>query len=71
MGANRLENAAAAAGYAMVNPDDFAREAALVASADVHETPETVATAKTAQGTTTWSWLNWDYLRLTGNKATA
>ncbi|MGI9479715.1 MAG: hypothetical protein ACR2PI_23640 [Hyphomicrobiaceae bacterium] len=65
MGAKRLENAAQAAGFAMVNPDDFAGDAAPVLQA------RTQPAAKTPPQTSIKSWLNWDYLRLTGGKATA
>lgn len=63
---SRLENAAAAAGFAMVNPDDFAREAPAIADdqpSSHHDEPVRPANK---------SWLIWDYLRLTtGAKATA
>ena len=65
MGSKRLENAAAAAGFAMVNPDDFAGEAAPILR---HPEPTPQATPK---GNASKSWLTWDYIRLTGGKATA
>ena len=64
MGAKRLEDAAAAAGFAMVNPDDFAHESTPVVQPQ-EPAPSTVAKPNGK------SWLNWDYLRLTGGKATA
>ena len=65
MGAKRLETAAQAAGFAMVNPEDFAGDAAPVLQARV-EPPQ-----KSAQQTIVKTWLSWDYIRLTGSKATA
>jgi hypothetical protein len=66
MGSKRLEDAAAAAGFAMVNPEDFARE--------ISPSTETESVTKQQAHTTepnSKSWLNWDYLRLMGGKATA
>ena len=65
MGAKRLETAAQAAGFAMVNPDDFAGDATPVLQA-----PTPAKSAATPQ-TTIKSWLTWDYLRITGGKAPA
>lgn len=65
MGAKRLETAAQAAGFAMVNPEDFAGDAAPVLQARV-QPPQ-----KPTQQTAIKSWLSWDYLRLTGSKAPA
>ncbi len=65
MGAKRLETAAQAAGFAMVNPDDFAGDAAPVLQARV-EPPQ-----QPTQQTIVKTWLSWDYIRLTGSKATA
>ncbi|MBU2533659.1 MAG: hypothetical protein KKB37_13030 [Alphaproteobacteria bacterium] len=64
MVSKKLENAAAAAGFAMVNPDDFAREASPVEREIVK--PDREAAKPAAK-----SWLTWDYIRLTGSKATA
>lgn len=71
MASRRLENAAAAAGFAMVNPDDFAREAKPVAHLDTQSdkpiSPDTRQSSDAPR-----SWLKWDYLRLTsGGKAPA
>lgn len=61
MGAKRLQNAAAAAGFAMVNPDDFGSETTVrPADRRVEEPP------KSAEGEKTW--LSWDLFR---PKATA
>ncbi|MFY0611971.1 MAG: hypothetical protein JXQ99_10635 [Hyphomicrobiaceae bacterium] len=65
MGAKRLETAAQAAGFAMVNPDDFAGEATPVLQ------PRIQPAAKAKPDTAIKSWLNWDYLRLAGGKAPA
>ena len=65
MASKRLEEAAQAAGFAMVNPEDFAGEAAPVFQ--VREPQAHEPTKPTAQK----SWLSWDYMRLTGGKATA
>ena len=65
MGSKRLENAAAAAGFAMVNPDDFAGEAAPLLRNPEH------APQPTHETNALKSWLTWDYMRLTGGKATA
>lgn len=66
MGAKRLENAAQAAGFAMVNPEDFAGDAAPVLQPRVQPTQQA-----TSQQGSLKSWLTWDYMRLTGGKATA
>lgn len=66
MGAKRLENAAQAAGFAMVNPEDFAGDAAPVLQPRVQPTSQS-----TSQQSVLKSWLTWDYVRLTGGKATA
>lgn len=69
MGPKRLQNAAEAAGFAMVNPEDFQREAP-----PVPRKPE-VKSGSAAQTTPSESesknWLIWDYTRLIGGKATA
>ncbi len=65
MGAKRLENAAQAAGFAMVNPEDFAGEAAPVPQ------PQAQAPHKPVPKTAIKSWLTWDPMRLMGGKATA
>ena len=65
MGAKRLENAAQAAGFAMVNPEDFAGEAAPVLQAEVQAPQEPM------QKTALKSWFAWDPMRLMGGKATA
>lgn len=73
MGSKRLESVAAAAGYAMVNPDDFAGEAAPALeprhNEHVSATPgqQPIAIKKSAPKT----WLTWDYFRLSGFKAPA
>ena len=64
MGSKRLQNAAAAAGFAMVNPDDFAAETAVKpVEHPVEPAPQPAESAKT--------WFSWDMTRLTGPKATA
>jgi len=65
MRSKRLENAAAAAGFAMVNSDDFASEATLV-----RQTQET-AQVPTAPQAPIKNWLSWEQLRMPRNKATA
>ena len=69
MGAERLENAAAAAGFAMVNPDDFAAETI------VETIPATQAIVAEWRDTTpkpvARSWISWDYFRFIAPKATA
>ena len=65
MPAKRLENAAQAAGFAMVNPEDFAHEAAPVTQA------ESQLSQKPVQKTAIKSWFAWDPMRLMGGKATA
>ncbi|MFT7573868.1 MAG: hypothetical protein ACI9XZ_000230 [Alphaproteobacteria bacterium] len=65
MGSKRLQNAAAAAGFAMVNPEGFAGEAT-----PVLRSPEPASQA-TPKGRASKSWLIWDYTRLTSGKASA
>jgi hypothetical protein len=65
MGAKRLETAAQAAGFAMVNPDDFAGDVTPILQ------PRTQPAPKATPQTAVKSWLNWDFLRLTGGKAPA
>lgn len=70
MGAKKLENAAAAAGFAMVNPDDFGADRNIEfqpQQADKGTTGETEHTAASPVR----SWLTWDYTRLMGTKAPA
>ncbi len=69
MGAKKLENAAAAAGFAMVNPDDFGADRNIELQPGHHGETASGETSKAA--TTVRSWLAWDYSRLMGNKATA
>lgn len=66
MSARRLEDAAAAAGFAMVNPEDFAHE-----SAPSRRDDTAVTEPNQKQPAPSKSWLNWDYARLTGGKAPA
>jgi hypothetical protein len=64
MGVKRLKNAADAAGFAMVNPDDFEDQTTLEISAPA-------PTKKNNSQPTSKSWLTWDYFRLVSGKATA
>ena len=69
MGAKRLENAAQAAGFAMVNPDDFVGDAAPVLQPGAE--PQAETQPETDRSTAIKSWFTWDYMRLVGSKATA
>jgi len=64
MGAKRFQIAADAAGFAMVNPDDFAAETAM--KPIEHPTDATAAASNSRK-----TWFFWDMARLTGTKATA
>ena len=67
MPAKRLENAAQAAGFAMVNPEDFAHEAAPVPQVESQLPQKPVHTTTAIKK----SWFAWDPMRLMGGKATA
>ena len=64
MGVKRLRNAANAAGFAMVNHDDFEDQAHLQLSTSA-------PSEQTKPHPTSKSWLTWDYFRLVSGKATA
>lgn len=65
MASRRLQNAAKAAGFAMVNPEDFEHESP-PAQRQTNVTAHATSTNSAAK-----SWLAWDYTRLISGKATA
>ncbi len=78
MGSSRLRTAAEAAGYAMVNPEDFvvrddADSKEAMAEPEIIENRAIVpdkSSDKPKTSRTQRNWLSWDYFKLTG-RATA
>lgn len=70
MGANKLKTAAEAAGYAMVNPEDFAREPKPLVLSKTPTATERKDESETVVPQWRW-WPSLDVFGLNGGKATA